>query len=92
MANDFVQRIKRSIQLDKDNGWVFGVCAGIANSWRLDPAIIRVGVLVAGLFFPKVVIATYLVVWLILDDRSIIQDNLKDDLRSELERERRRSY
>lgn len=75
MANDFIYRIKRNVQLDNDNGWLFGVCAGLANCWRLDPAIIRVGVLVTGLFFPKVVIATYLVAWLILDDRSIIQDN-----------------
>ncbi len=91
MANDFIDRMKRTIQLDKDNGWVFGVCAGIANAMRIDAAILRVAVLVTALFFPKIVIALYLVAWLILDDRSATQD-LKTDLRSELERERRRSY
>ena len=74
MSNDFRSRVKSRIHLDKDNGWVFGVCAGIANYWRVDPAIVRVGVLVTGLFFPKVVIASYLIAWLILDDRSVLHD------------------
>ena len=74
MSGDFMNRVKRRIQLDKDNGWVFGVCAGLANYWRIDPAIVRVGVLVAGLFLPKIVIASYLIAWLILDDRSLMRD------------------
>ena len=74
MAEDFISRVKRRIQLDKDNGWVFGVCAGLANHWRLDPAIVRVGVLVTGLFLPKIVIASYLIAWLMLDDRSIMRE------------------
>ena len=74
MSNDFRDRLKRRIQLDKENGWVFGVCAGLANAWRLDPVFVRVGVIVAGLFYPKVVIAAYLVAWLFLDDRSIYTD------------------
>ncbi len=72
MTNDFVNRLKRHVQLDKDNGWFFGVCAGLANYWQLDATFIRVGVLVAGLFFPKIVIATYLIAWLILDERSVL--------------------
>jgi phage shock protein C len=73
MSNEFVDRIKRRVHLDKDNGWVFGVCAGLANYVRLDRAFIRVGVLVTGLFFPKIVIATYLVMWLILDERPLLK-------------------
>ena len=74
MSKDFTDRIKCHIRLDKDNGWIFGVCAGAANYWRVDPAIVRVGVLVTGLFFPKIVIAAYLIAWLLLDDRSVLQD------------------
>ncbi len=73
MSNEFVDRIRRRVHLDKDNGWVFGVCAGLANYVRLDPAFMRVGVLVTGLFFPKIVIATYLVMWLILDERPLLK-------------------
>jgi phage shock protein C len=74
MANDFVNRIKQRIQLDKNNGWIFGVCAGLANSMRLDPTFVRVGVIVSGLFFPKLVVASYLLLWLLLDERSVLHD------------------
>ena len=71
MSKDFINRVKSRIQLDKDNGWIFGVCAGLANYWRLDPTIVRVGTLVAALFFHKIVIAAYLIAWLILDEGSV---------------------
>jgi len=74
VSNDFVSRIKRRLQLDKDNGWIFGVCAGISNCWGLDPTFMRVAVLVLALFMPKLVIATYLITWLVLDDRSVLNN------------------
>ena len=55
--------------LDKENAWVFGVCAGLADYLNLDTAIVRVIGIVAALFFPKVMIAGYLVAWLILDEK-----------------------
>ena len=75
MSNEFVNGLRRRVHLDKDNGWVFGVCAGVANYVRLDPTFIRVSVLVTGLFFPKIVIAGYLVTWLILDDRPLLKND-----------------
>ena len=74
MSNNFINRTSRRVHLDKDNDWLFGVCAGVANYCRIDPAIVRVGVLVTGLFLPKIVIAAYLVAWLVLDDRSAAKD------------------
>ena len=70
MSDDFLNRVRASLHLDKNNGWVFGVCAGLAHYWRTDPAIVRVAVIVTGLFFPKIVIASYLVAWLVLDDQT----------------------
>ena len=57
------------IHLDSKNGWLFGVCAGLALKLRTDPAIVRVGVIIAGLFVPQITIAAYLIAWLVLDDR-----------------------
>ena len=34
MANEFTQRTRRRISLDKENGWLLGVCAGLANYLR----------------------------------------------------------
>jgi len=72
MSNDFINRIKTRVRLDRDNGWIFGVCAGIANFWRIDATVVRVATLIAALFFHKIIIATYLITWLILDDSSIL--------------------
>lgn len=71
MASDYFGRIRKRVQLDKDNGWLLGVCAGVANYLHQDPAMVRVGVLVTGLFLPKIVAAAYLIAWLVLDDRDL---------------------
>lgn len=59
------------IRLDSRNGWIAGVCAGIANALKTDPAFVRTAVAICALFFPKLTIAAYLVAWAILnhDDR-----------------------
>ena len=56
--------------LDQENGWFLGVCAGVANTLGVDAALVRVGTIVTGLFMPKIVIAVYLVAWLVLDNRT----------------------
>ena len=68
MNNFGMDRLRRNLMLDSRNGWIAGVCAGIANFFRTDPAIVRVVTVVAGLFLTKVVIALYLVAWLLLDE------------------------
>ncbi len=64
-----MNRIRAGLHLDKNNGWIAGVCAGLAKYFDTDPAIVRVGTIVAALFLAKIVIAVYLVAWLVLDER-----------------------
>ena len=59
----------RRLRLDHDEGWLMGVCAGCAGYLGIDPAFVRVGAVVTGLFFPKLTIAAYLVTWLVLRGR-----------------------
>ena len=47
------------LELDYGRRWIGGVCAGCANYFGFDPALVRVGTVVTGLFFPKIVIAAY---------------------------------
>ena len=61
------RRIGNTLMLDKRNGWIGGVCAGVARTTRTDPAAIRVALVITGLFLPKLVIAGYLLAWLLLD-------------------------
>ena len=71
MANFTMNRISSRLHLDKKNGWIAGVCAGFANFIDTDPAFVRVGVIITALFLSKIVIAAYLVAWLLLDDRQL---------------------
>ena len=50
-------------------GWLGGVCAGLANFVNIDPTIVRIVVVVAAIFFPKITIAAYAIAWLLLDKR-----------------------
>lgn len=69
MIQSSFERLRRRFHLDRKNGWIAGVCAGIADTVRTDPAFLRVGFIVSGLFLPKVTIAVYLVAWILLDER-----------------------
>ena len=63
-----MSKIRDRITLDSKEGWISGVCAGIANYLETDPAFVRVAVVISALFFPKLTIAAYLIAWLVLDD------------------------
>ena len=65
---DQLERLRNSLVRDR-RGWIGGVCAGVANFVNIDPAFVRVATLVAAIFFPKIVIAAYLIAWLLLDKR-----------------------
>ena len=69
MTHRTLERVRSRAHLDRKNGWIAGVCAGLANTFGVDAALVRVGVVIAGLFFTKIVIAAYLVAWLVLDER-----------------------
>ncbi len=66
--NQLRHNTRKALHLDKEDGWIFGVCAGMANFLKVDHAVVRVGWVIAGLFATKIVVAVYLIAWLLLDD------------------------
>ncbi|TRD12175.1 PspC domain-containing protein [Erythrobacter insulae] len=54
-------------RLDKANGKLFGVCAGLANATDIDATIWRIGLVVATLLGFGLTIPIYLAVALIAD-------------------------
>lgn len=68
MANSTLERLRSRLTLDKKNGWIAGVCAGLANYFETDPAFIRVAAIIVAMFLPKLLIASYLIAWLLLDE------------------------
>jgi phage shock protein C len=69
MNDSTLDRLRRRFYLDRRNGWIAGVCAGLAGSLNTDPAFPRVAFVLAGLFMPKLAVAAYLVAWILLDER-----------------------
>ena len=57
-----------TLRLDKHNGIIAGLCAGLARYLRVDPTWVRGGALVAAIFATKLVIIGYLIGWLLLDE------------------------
>lgn len=53
--------------LDKENGWIGGVCSGISRVTRADATAIRIGFVLAALLLPKLTIAGYLLAWLLMN-------------------------
>lgn len=60
--SDRYSRLRR----DRTEGWLGGVCAGIARYFGIDPAFIRVGFVVAAVFFTKITIGVYIVAWILM--------------------------
>jgi phage shock protein C len=59
----------RRLQLDRNNGMLLGVCAGLARHFGIDPLWVRVGAVVAAVVMTKLAVAAYAIAWLVLDER-----------------------
>ncbi len=69
MAHSALEKIRSKWHLDKKNGWVAGVCAGLANFFHTDPAYVRVGLIIGALFLWKLVLGVYVIAWILLNDQ-----------------------
>ncbi len=56
---------RKAFQLDKSNGKVMGVCAGLSNLTGIDATIVRIAVVLATIVggFPWTVIAYFVAAW-----------------------------
>jgi phage shock protein PspC (stress-responsive transcriptional regulator) len=61
--------IRRPFRLDKPNGKVMGVCAGLANYFGVDTVWFRVGFLAAAILGFGSPILIYLIIGLVADSR-----------------------
>jgi phage shock protein PspC (stress-responsive transcriptional regulator) len=53
-------------RFDRRSGWLGGICAGIGRYFNVDAIYVRIAVVVAAVFFPKIVIAAYIIAWFLL--------------------------
>lgn len=58
---------RAGFRLDKSNGKVFGVCAGIGDYFGIDTMLVRIGFVLATLFSVGAPVLIYLAIALIAD-------------------------
>lgn len=61
-------RLHHRLRRNSANAVAAGVCAGLADYWRTDATLVRVGAVVFGVLFTKIAIISYAAAWLLLDD------------------------
>ena len=59
-------RIRNRLARDTHNGWLGGVCAGFGRTLSIDPKFLRAGLVILAVLSPKIVVAAYLVAWILL--------------------------
>jgi phage shock protein PspC (stress-responsive transcriptional regulator) len=62
--------VRRPFRLDKSNGKIMGVCAGIAAWFNIEAIWIRLGFVAAALFGFGAPILIYVVIGLVADNKS----------------------
>jgi phage shock protein C len=68
MRND--SSSQRRLELDRSNGMLLGVCAGLARYFRVETLWVRVAAIAAAVIVTKLAVAAYVIAWLVLDERN----------------------
>ena len=72
--------------LDKENGMIAGVCAGIADYFGLDSWLVRIITITLLVFTNSLVIFIYILAWIVFDKKP--DDYVVDELEKEFAFER----
>ncbi|MGB5332827.1 MAG: PspC domain-containing protein [Woeseiaceae bacterium] len=62
----------RGFYRDRENGWVFGVCAGIADRFNFEVATVRVIAVISLLLFFWLTAAVYLGATLLIKEKPLV--------------------
>jgi phage shock protein C len=62
----------RGFYRDRENGWIFGVCAGLADRFNLNLGMVRILALVSLLIFSWLTIALYIGATLLVREKPLI--------------------
>jgi phage shock protein PspC (stress-responsive transcriptional regulator) len=81
----------RGLYRDRENGWIFGVCAGLADRYNLHVGVVRILALICLVVFFWLTAVVYIAASLLIREKPLIYSGT----RSEYEfwhRERRRYW
>ena len=82
----------RRLYRDRVNGKFLGVCTGIGNYFGIDPVIVRIIWIIFTIFWSYIMIPSYFIVYLILDDAPEEEDIDDAEISSRYRRRNRRRH
>lgn len=62
----------RGFYRDRENGWIFGVCAGLADRFNLQLAAVRIVAVISLFVFFWFTIATYIAATILIREKPLI--------------------
>jgi len=80
----------RGLYRDRDNAWVFGVCAGIADRFNLRLGTIRIVAIISLALFFWVTVAIYLGATILIREKPLVYSGRENE--HEFWRRRHRDY
>ena len=76
-----IGKFMRSLYRDSENGWLLGVCAGLADRFEVNVSGVRVLVAVMTFFFTVPTVIAYLALGILLRDRPLVYRGGADEQR-----------
>ena len=80
----------RGFYRDRENGWIFGVCAGLADRFNLQVGAVRVLAVISLLVFFWLTAAIYIAATLLIREKPLIYSGARSEY--EFWRRERRQY
>lgn len=81
----------RGFYRDRENGWIFGVCAGLADRFNLQVGAVRVLAVISLLVFFWLTVVVYIAAALLIKEKPLIYSGLRSEY-DFWRRERRRQW
>ncbi len=69
----------RGFYRDRENGWIFGVCAGIADRFNFDVTVVRVIAVIGLLLFFWLTAAVYLAATLLIREKPLVYSGRRSE-------------
>ena len=69
----------RGFYRDRENGWIFGVCAGIADRYNLNVGAIRVIAVISLLMFFWLTAAVYLALTMLIREKPLLYSGRRSE-------------
>ena len=69
----------RGLYRDRENGWIFGVCAGLADRFNLQLGAVRIVAVVGLLVFFWFTIAVYIAATILIREKPLIYSGRRNE-------------